>query len=153
MKKTIYQLACFLQEKNNTHAISMEDFKEDTELAKEEILNLLTEKVGKCAGEDKFNLFTALVYDQGYIDGLRTGAQLMRLLNGDADAIKVTAEDENSFIFTSTGYRPGEWRFDVLTVEEFRRDRYKLVEGGQALAAKIKTTDDLHQWYRREFNV
>jgi hypothetical protein len=52
MKKTIYQLACFLQEENNTHAISMEDFKEDTELAKEEILNLLTDKIGKCAAED-----------------------------------------------------------------------------------------------------
>ena len=66
---------------------------------------------------------------------------------------EVMAEDENSFIFTSTGYMPGEWRFDVLTVEEFRRERYKLVEGGQALAAIIKSTDDLHQWYRREFGI
>ena len=66
---------------------------------------------------------------------------------------EVMAEEENGFTFISTGYRPGEWRFDVLTVEEFRRDRYKLVEGGQALAAIIKSTDDLHQWYRREFNV
>jgi hypothetical protein len=90
MKKTIYQLACFLQEENNTHAISMEDFKEDTELAKEEILNLLTDKIGKCAAEDKFNILTASVYDQGYIDGLRMGAQLMRLLNGEVDSIKVT---------------------------------------------------------------
>jgi hypothetical protein len=81
---------CFLQEEKNTHAISMEDFKEDTELAKEEILNLLTEKVGKCAAKDKLNIFTASVYDQGYIDGLRMGAQVMRLLNGDADTIKVT---------------------------------------------------------------
>jgi hypothetical protein len=66
---------------------------------------------------------------------------------------EVMAEDENGFTFISTGYRPGEWRFDVLTVEEFRRDLYKLAEGGQALAAKIKTTDDLHQWYRREFKI
>jgi hypothetical protein len=66
---------------------------------------------------------------------------------------EVMAEDENGFTFISTGYRPGEWRFDVLTVEEFRRDHYKMVEGGEALAAKIRTTDDLHQWYRREFGI
>ena len=41
----------------------------------------------------------------------------------------------------------------MLTVEEFRRDRYKLIEGGQALATKIRTTDDLHQWYRSEFKI
>ena len=55
---------------------------------------------------------------------------------------KVMEEDENGFTFTSTGYRPGEWRFDVLTVE-----------GGESIAAIIKSTDDLHQWYRREFGV
>jgi hypothetical protein len=46
-----------------------------------------------------------------------------------------------------------EWQFKVLTIEEFKRKYYKLVEGGQTLAAKIKTTDDLHQWYRREFKI
>ena len=56
------------------------------------ILNLLTEKVGKCAADDKFNILSASVYDQGYIDGLRMGAQLMRLLNGDVDAIKVAEQ-------------------------------------------------------------
>lgn len=66
---------------------------------------------------------------------------------------KVTAEDENGFTFTSTGYMPGEWRFDVLTIEEFRREHYKMVGGGETLAAKIKTTDDLHEWYRREFGI
>ena len=66
---------------------------------------------------------------------------------------EVMAEEENGFTFISTGYRPGEWRFDVLTVEEFRRDHYRMVEGGQALAAVIKSTDDLHQWYRREFGI
>ena len=66
---------------------------------------------------------------------------------------KVTNEDEKGFIFTSTGTMPGEWRFKVLTIEEFKRKRYKMVEGGEAIAAKIKTTDDLHQWYRREFKI
>lgn len=94
MKKTIYQLACFLQEENDTYAISTADFKKDTELAKEEILNLLTEKVGKCAAVDKLNIFTTAMYDQGYIDGLRMGAQLAIMLNGETDTIKITERSE-----------------------------------------------------------
>lgn len=89
MKKTIYQLACFLQGENDTYAISTEDFKEDTELAKEEILNLLTEKIGQIAAEDKLNILKTSMYDQGYIDGIRMGAQLNRLLNGETDTIKI----------------------------------------------------------------
>lgn len=66
---------------------------------------------------------------------------------------EVTKETEKGFTFASTGAMPGEWQFKVLTIHEFKRKYYKLVEGGQALAAKIKTTDDLHQWYRREFKI
>ena len=40
-----------------------------------------------------------------------------------------------------------------MTIEAFKHKYYKLVEGGQVMAAKLKTTDDLHQWYRREFKV
>ena len=50
---------------------------------------------------------------------------------------KVMEEDENGFTFTSTGYRPGEWRFDVLTVEEFRRDHYRMVEGGESIREEV----------------
>lgn len=66
---------------------------------------------------------------------------------------KVTGETEKGFTFISTGAAPGEWQFKVLTIEEFKRKHYKLVEGGQVLAAKTKTTEDLHQWYRREFKI
>lgn len=66
---------------------------------------------------------------------------------------EVTAEDEKGFAFTSTGAMPGEWRFKVMTIEEFRRKYYKQVEGGDTIAAKIRTTDDLYQWYRREFKI
>jgi hypothetical protein len=48
---------------------------------------------------------------------------------------------------------PGEWQFKVLTIEEFKHKYYKLVESGQALAAKLNTTEDLHQWYRKEFKI
>lgn len=54
-------------------------------------MSLLAEKVGKTAAEDKLNNLTTSVYDQGYIDGIRAGAQLIRLITGDADTIKITA--------------------------------------------------------------
>lgn len=66
---------------------------------------------------------------------------------------KITEETEKGFSFTSTGYAPGEWIFKMLTIQEFKRKYFKLVEGGQVMAAKLKTTDDLHQWYRREFKI
>lgn len=91
MKKNIYQLACFLQNEENTNAISAADLQEDIEVAKEEILSLLAEKIGKMAAEDKLNNLTTSVYDQGYIDGIRAGAQLIRLITGDTDTIKITA--------------------------------------------------------------
>lgn len=34
---------------------------------------------------------TTFLYDRGYIDGIRAGAQLIRLLTWDADTIKVKA--------------------------------------------------------------
>ncbi|NLX90487.1 MAG: hypothetical protein GXZ07_02675 [Firmicutes bacterium] len=91
MKKNIYQLACFLQNEENTNAISTVDLQEDIEVTKEEILSLLAEKIGKMAAEDKLNNLTTSVYDQGYIDGIRAGAQLIRLITGDTDTIKITA--------------------------------------------------------------
>ncbi|MEG6566866.1 hypothetical protein V6B95_07780 [Thermoanaerobacterium saccharolyticum] len=66
---------------------------------------------------------------------------------------KITEETEKGFIFISEGSMPGEWQFKVLTIEEFKSKYYKLVEGGQTLVAKLKTTEDLHQWYRREFII
>lgn len=66
---------------------------------------------------------------------------------------KVTQETDNGFIFTSTGIIQGEWQFKVLGIGEFKRKYFKLVEGGQTLAAKLQTTEDLHQWYRREFKI
>ncbi|MBP7331879.1 MAG: hypothetical protein KBA08_06180 [Firmicutes bacterium] len=66
---------------------------------------------------------------------------------------KIKKETANSFVFTATGNDPGDWEFMLLTIEAFKHKYYKLVEGGQVMAAKLKTTDDLHQWYRREFKV
>lgn len=62
---------------------------------------------------------------------------------------QVIKEDDN--VFTSTGYRPEEWRFNVLTVEDFRRDHCKMVKDREALATVIKSTEDLWEWYRTEY--
>ncbi len=94
MKKTIYQLACFLQEENKTGTISPEDFKEDMEVTQEDILNLLTEKVGRSVAEDRLNNLTTAMYDQGYVDGLRMGAQLARMLAGETDTIKIAETND-----------------------------------------------------------
>jgi hypothetical protein len=91
MKKNIYQLAAFLQDENNTGTISTADLQEDIELLKEEVISLLADITGKTAAEDKVSNLTTSVYDQGYIDGIRAGSQLIRLLTGDADTIKITA--------------------------------------------------------------
>ena len=90
MKKSIYQLAAFLQDENNTGTISAADLQEDIELLKEEVIALLADRIDKAAAEDKISNMTTSVYDQGYIDGIRAGAQLMRLLTGDAETIKTT---------------------------------------------------------------
>ena len=91
MKKSIYQLAAFLQDENNTGTISAADLQEDIELLKEEVITLLADRIDKAAAEDKVSNLTTSVYDQGYIDGIRAGAQLIRLLTGDAETIKTTA--------------------------------------------------------------
>ena len=64
---------------------------------------------------------------------------------------KVTEDGEDAFIFTSEGYEPGEWRFEKLTIERFRLETYKIVEGGDFITRTIRTTDDLHEWYRRKY--
>lgn len=91
MKKNIYQLAAFLQDENNTGSISAIDLQENIELLKEEIISTLADRIGKAAAEDMVSNFTTSVYDQGYIDGIRAGAQLIRLITGDTDTIKITA--------------------------------------------------------------
>ena len=52
---------------------------------------------------------------------------------------------------TSEGYAPGAWRFEKLTIERFRRETYKIVEGGNYIAQVIRSTVDLHEWYRKRY--
>lgn len=53
-----------------------EEDEDDTELVPEEIWSLLTERMGdKLRAEEKITSFKSMVFDQGYMDGLRAGAQ------------------------------------------------------------------------------
>lgn len=64
---------------------------------------------------------------------------------------EVLQEIENGFTFRSDGYNPGEWTFKELTMKDFKRKYFKLVVGGEEIALTIKTTEDLREWYRKEF--
>lgn len=64
---------------------------------------------------------------------------------------KVTEDGEDAFTFASEGYAPGAWQFEKLTIERFRRETYKIVEGGNYIAQTIRSTADLHEWYRKRY--
>lgn len=64
---------------------------------------------------------------------------------------KVTEDGEDAFTFTSEGCAPGAWQFEKLTIERFRRETYKIVEGGNYIAQTIRGTADLHEWYRKRY--
>lgn len=65
---------------------------------------------------------------------------------------EIVREFDGGFVFRCNGFKPGEWTFKELTIEEFRRWIYKHVGMGEAIAAKIQTTADLHEWYRKTFH-
>lgn len=64
---------------------------------------------------------------------------------------EIARETQDGFVFRSDGFKPGEWIFKELTIEDFRRKYCKLVGAGEAIAAKINTTEDLHEWFRKQF--
>lgn len=58
-------------------------------------------------------------------------------------------EGETSFTLNSTRCDAGTWTFSVVTISIFRRWLYKYVDLGGAIAQKVNTTEDLHEWYRK----
>lgn len=64
---------------------------------------------------------------------------------------KVTEDGEDAFTFASEDCAPGAWQFEKLTIERFRRETYKIVEGGNYIAQTIRSTADLHEWYRKRY--
>lgn len=64
---------------------------------------------------------------------------------------EVIEDGEDAFKFRSDGFEPGIWEFKRLTIEDFRREVWKIVENGGYITQAIKTTDDLQEWYRKTF--
>mgnify|MGYP000871075548 FL=1 len=86
------------------------------------------------AGEDWLELWFLTPPDRGH------------MIEGE-----MLRETEDGFVFRSDGYDPGEWTFKELTIQDFKREYFKNVVNGEVLAQIIKTTEDLHEWYRKEF--
>ena len=64
---------------------------------------------------------------------------------------EIVREIRDGFVFRSDGVFPGEWTFKELTIEEFRRWVYKYIGAGEVVAEEIRSTADLHEWYRKQF--
>lgn len=64
------------------------------------------------------------------------------------DVLQVTPE---RFTFLSEGYNPGVWKFKLLTIGNFKREYFRLVCGGAALAAQFQTSEELYCWYREKY--
>lgn len=64
---------------------------------------------------------------------------------------RIVEDGEDSFKFEATRCYPGIWEFTLLTIEDFRREVWKIVENSEYIIQAIKTTDDLQEWYRKTF--
>lgn len=65
---------------------------------------------------------------------------------------EVATDGDDAFTFTSAGFAPGLWSFRKLTIEDVRRGVI-WIENGAVVAQAIKTTDDLQEWYRKQFGA
>ena len=64
---------------------------------------------------------------------------------------EIIRETEDGFVFRSDETIPGEWVFKELTIEDYRRWVHKYIGAGEIVAEKIRTTADLHEWYRKKY--
>ena len=64
---------------------------------------------------------------------------------------KIIQDGDDAFIFESTRFNPGRWKFKAVTIEDFRRQTVKIVENGAYITQAIRTTEDLQEWYRKTF--
>lgn len=63
---------------------------------------------------------------------------------------KLGKETKRGFTFKPDG-RKGEWEFIEVTYENFRSDYHRLVEGSDEILAAVSTTQELQDWFHREF--
>lgn len=55
----------------------------------------------------------------------------------------------NSFIFNDNNSR--EWEFEEVTIEMFREGLFRFACNGEEIAELCKTTEDLWEYYRKQF--
>lgn len=63
----------------------------------------------------------------------------------------VVKETKQGFVYKSNGHAPGEWEFKALTIENFRKQFYKLVIGGEEIVRSVETTEELYEWFNSRF--
>jgi hypothetical protein len=67
---------------------------------------------------------------------------------------KFPEETPDGFTFISEGFAPGEWTFKELTIESLRgeyAERDALIVGGEEIGKAFNTTQELYDWYNKEF--
>lgn len=94
----------------------------------------------------------AITYEQTPCLYRKAAVLHVEVTEGTVPKVAVQGKDgEDAFTFTSEGCAPGAWQFEKLTIERFRRETYKIVEGGNYIAQTIRSTADLHEWYRKRY--
>ena len=63
----------------------------------------------------------------------------------------VIQDTRRGFKHQSTGYAPGWWTYEALTVKNFRARHWRLVIGGAEIARSVQSDEELHDWFNREF--
>lgn len=71
-------------------------------------------------------------------------------LRGHAIPGEIIRDGDDAFTFLSRGFEPGEWQFEKLTIEDVRRG-VVWIENGDIIGQTIHDTDDLQEWYRKQF--
>lgn len=62
---------------------------------------------------------------------------------------KITEKDETTF--TMIDRNEDIWIFEMVTIEMFQEEAYQYVYNGKNIAKLCATTDDLWEYYRKEF--
>lgn len=93
-------------------------------------------------GKDMLCLYVSDTFKPGYVcfDGLDRG----HMIEGT-----ITEKLSNGFHFKDTQDRA--WTFREVTIQEFRHHISKKVYNGAAIAKLCTTTEDLWEYYRKEY--
>lgn len=93
-------------------------------------------------GRNQLCLYVTDTFRDGYLcfDGLDRGHMISGFIK---------EKYENGFEFEDKEGRP--WTFREVTIQEYRHHIYKHVYNGAAIAKLCTTTEDLWEYYRKEY--